>query len=310
MARYASGQPVRVSTEVRDPAGALTTPGTILLRVRKPDGTFLPDYTSPTADSTGKYHQDVPASDLVTTGHYAYAWITTGSAAGVSPSAAFEVVDPFAATHVTFGDVKARLNISAVSDSEIQDMIASAVSEQERRVGAVAPRTVTEVVSGWPGWHGYGYDGYGMYGGRGHPGYLLLGQQKPTEQLPVLSVTSATLNGSTVDVSQWYVENGLAGMIRPSVSWPFGSSAVGFTYGTYAVTYVAGRNPVPQDLVEAALLRVQHSYATQRGASAGGGQIIGAGSSDVAGSGVDSSDFLLMLRAQDKEKPYVLPSIA
>ena len=69
-------------TEVRDDTGALATPGTILLRVKKPDGTPLPDYTTPTADSLGKYHQDIPAADLTVVGHYAYAWITTGTAAG------------------------------------------------------------------------------------------------------------------------------------------------------------------------------------------------------------------------------------
>jgi len=297
VARYAQGQPVRVSTEVRDATGALTTPGTILLRVKKPDGTFLADYSSPTLDSTGKYHVDVPASDVTTLGHYAYAWITSGTAAGVSPPAAFEVVDPFTPSHITFADARQRLNTSATSDDEIQAFIAAAVSAQERRVGAIAPRTVTEVVTGWPqGYHSW------------HPGYLMLGQTRPAEQLPVLSVTSATLNGVTVDTSQWFVENGLAGKIRPSVSWPFGSSAPGFTYGVFAVTYVAGRSPVPQDLVEAGLLRVMHYAATQRGGG-GGAQIIGAASTDEP-VGVDSTDFLLILRAEDLEKPYLMSGIA
>lgn len=314
------GQPDTISTEVRlapvPPAtiGVLATPTTILLRLKKPDGTFVvPDYT-PVADAVGKYHVDIPGADLSVLGQYRWAWYTTGTAGGVSPRAGIiNVVDPFAPAHISYEDAKARLNLSATYDAEVQAMVDSAVSEQERRVGAVAPRTVTEVVSGWPGHHGYGSSyGYGSggWGPYGHPGYLMLGQQKPTEQLPVLSVTSATLNGSSVDVSQWFVENGLAGMVRPSVSWPFGPSATGFTFGTYTVTYVAGRNPVPQDLVEAALLRVQHSYATQRGASGGGGQIIGAGSSDVASGGADPSDFLLVLRAQDKERPYMIPSIA
>jgi hypothetical protein len=271
VARYAQGQPVRLSTEVKDTTGAYTTPGSILLRVKKPDGTFLADYTSPTADAQGKYHQDIGATDLASLGHYQYAWITTGTAAGVSPPAAFEVVDPFTATHITFGDVKQRLNITTASDDELQAMIASAVAEQENRVGAVAPRTVVETV----------YPSCGR---------LWLSTR------PVLSVTSATYNGSSVaTVGSWTVGLPMAG----DVAWTAG----GFYGATpYVVTYVAGRNPVPQDLVEAALLRVQASYETQR--SPAGLPV--AGIED----GATSTAYPLILRAQDKEAPYVLPSVA
>lgn len=283
MARYAAGSPVRVSTEVRDAAGTLTPPGTILLRVKKPDGTFLADYTTPTLDSTGKYHQDIPAADVATIGHYAYAWITSGAAAGVSPSAAFEVVDPFTATHITYQDARDRLNTSATSDSEVQAFIVAAVSAQEQRVGPVAPRTVTE----------------SLYA---HYGRLALSTR------PVMSVTSATLNGVAVSTTAWLVPSAMAGLVDLGSGAWWGSGGPSFSGQLYSVTYTAGRNPVPQDLVEAALLRVMHAEATQRGGS-GGGQVIGSASSDIA-TGVDSSDFLLMLRAQDLEKPYVLPSVA
>jgi len=63
--------------------------------------------------------------------------------------------------------------------------------------------------------------------------------------------TSATYNGSNVaTVGSWTVGLPMAG----DVAWTAG----GFYGATpYVVTYVAGRNPVPQDLVEAALLRVR-----------------------------------------------------
>jgi hypothetical protein len=287
MPRYAQAQPVRVSTEVRDTSGALVDPTSILLRVKKPDGTFLADYTSPTKDSTGKYHQDLSALDVATLGHYQYAWITTGTAAGVSPAAAFEVVDPFTPTHITFDDVVARVlnpsgaaTISTDTRSELQAMMASAVSEQEQSVGAVAPRTVVETVYA-------------------HHGHLALSTR------PVLSVVSATLSGSPVDITNWRVPSAMAGLVHP-YAWGYGYGNYGgygyFRSTPYVVTYTAGRNPVPQDLVEAALLRVQASYETQR--SPAGLPVAG------VEDGATSTAYPLILRAQDKERPYVLPNVA
>lgn len=282
MPRYAVGSPVRVSTEIRDITGTLTTPGAILLRVKRPDGTFLPDYTSPAADSTGKYHQDVPSSDLVQLGHFQYAWITTGTAAGVSPAASFELVDPFAPLHITLADAKARLQLDKVTtvdqgrDDELQAFIASAVAEQEARVGPVAPRTVTETVYG-------------------HFGRLALSTR------PVLSVTSATLNGSSVDVSTWRVPSPMSGLIEAGTGAYWGGS-YGTAGGLYTITYTAGRNPVPADLTEAALLRVQASYETQRGPA-------GLPLADQQDAGFGSS-YPLLAQAESKEAPYVLPVIA
>jgi hypothetical protein len=161
--------------------------------------------------------------------------------------------------------------ISQSTRDELQALIASAVAEQENRVGAVAPRTVVETV--YPS------------GGR-----LWLSTR------PVLSVTSATYNGSSVTtVGSWTVGLPMAG----DVAWTAGGF-YGFT--PYVVTYVAGRNPVPQDLVEAALLRVQASYETQR--SPAGLPVSG------LEDGATSTAYPLILRAQDKEAPYVLPSVA
>jgi hypothetical protein len=271
--RYASGSPVRVSTEVRDTTGALVTPGTILLRVKQPDGTFIsPDFTAPSADATGKYHQDIPATTLTQLGHYQYAWVTTGTAAGVSPAAGFELVDPFAPAHITLADAKARLQLDKVTtvdagrDEELQAFIASAIAEQEQRVGPVAPRVVTETVT--------------AYGGR-----LSLSAR------PVLSLTSALAGAASTSITGWSVPSSMAGLVQSTT----------YLTGTFTVTYVAGRNPVPADLVEAALLRVQHSFETQRGPA----ELPLADSVEGGGSA-----FLLILRAQDKEKPYVLPVIA
>jgi len=268
VARYPLGQPLRLSTTVTDPStGNPVDPGSISVKMQLPDLT-VQTITSLSHDGTGVYHLDYTPT-LV--GPHRYYWVTTGNGAGATPTAGFNVTDPFAPAHISFDDVKARLNITAASDDELQDMIASAVSEQEQRVGAVAPRTVVETV----------YPSCGR---------LWLSTR------PVLSITSATYNGSSVaTVGSWMLGLPMAG----DVAWTAG----GF-YGLtpYVVTYVAGRNPVPQDLVEAALLRVQASYETQRSPA---GLPVG-GLED----GATSTAYPLILRAQDKEAPYVLPSVA
>jgi len=273
MARIPLGQPLRLSTTVKDPAGVLTDPGAISLIILKPDLTqqTLTTATTPQVvrDGPGLFHLDYTPA---TVGPYRYYWLTTGNAAGTTKTAGFNVTDPFVPAHISFDDVKARLNITAASDDELQDMIASAVSEQEQRVGAVAPRTVVETV----------YPSCGR---------LWLSTR------PVLSVTSATYNGSNVaTVGSWTVGLPMAG----DVAWPSGGGFYGAT--PYVVTYVAGRSPVPQDLVEAALLRVQASYETQR--SPAGLPVSG------IEDGATSTAYPLILRAQDKEAPYVLPSVA
>jgi hypothetical protein len=90
--RYPKGQPIRLSTTVRDVAGVLVNAGALTLTIVKPDGTSQA-YNAPTNDGTGLYHQDIPAVDLAQFGYYAYAWVSTGSGAGVAPGG-FDVVDP------------------------------------------------------------------------------------------------------------------------------------------------------------------------------------------------------------------------
>lgn len=269
MSRYPVGQPVRLKTTVTDPAtGAPTDPGGISLVLQRPDlsqSTYT-TVSSPAVvrDSVGAFHLDFTAA---LTGRHAYYWSTTGTAAGSTPAAGFDVVDPLAPAHISFEDARARLNLTAASDAEVQDMIASAIAEQEQRVGPVAPRTVTETVT--------------AYGGR-----LALSAR------PVLSLTSALASEASASIAGWSVPSPMAGLVQSATTLS----------GAYTVTYVAGRNPVPPDLVEAALLRVQASYETQRGPAG-----LPLAAEQDAGFG---SSYPLLLRAQDKERPYVLPVIA
>jgi hypothetical protein len=271
VARYAVGQPVRLSTTVKDTAGVLTDPGDISVQVKDPPtgATTTYDYNPGpiVRDGVGAFHLDLSG---LTAGLYPGAWVTTGTAAGIK-SFLINVVDPFLPSHLDFTDVRARLNISGLSDAEIEDMMASAVQEQEQRVGPVAPRVVTGLVV-YPS-----------------SGVLLL-------PAPVVSLTSLTPAGGTaLSLGSLDLSGLSSGIVRPGTLSAFWATS-------YTVSFVAGRNPVPQDLVEAALLRVQHSYETQRGGA-------DTAFTDQIEGGVGAA-FALMLRAKDKEAPYVLPAVA
>lgn len=77
---YQKGDLVRISGVFKDVAGTLIDPGTVTLKVTKPDGTTT-TYTyggSPAVvkDSTGNYHVDASADQ---TGRWLYTWISTGT---------------------------------------------------------------------------------------------------------------------------------------------------------------------------------------------------------------------------------------
>lgn len=238
--------PVRVSTEVRDFTGALSTPDTILLRVKKPDDTFLPDYTSPVADLTGKYHQDIPASDLTEFGHYPYVWITTGTAAGVSPPAAFEVIDPFTVTVLPLQDAKDQLNIAQSDtryDAEIQVWIGTIIGGLEKLTGGpLLNRSISEFVK-----VGHAYRSFAV------------------RQRPLVSVTSVTDNatGTALPVTDLDIDPN-SGIVRRKLQLPFWARGP-----FYTVVYVAGWGvPTPPAFNGAARIILDHLWATQHGPSA------------------------------------------
>jgi hypothetical protein len=103
MDRFPKGQPIRLSTTIRDVTGALVNAGALTLTVVKPDGTSQL-YSTPTNDGTGLYHQDIAATDLTLIGYYAYAWSSTGTGAGVAPGG-FDVFDPLTAASTLYASV-------------------------------------------------------------------------------------------------------------------------------------------------------------------------------------------------------------
>jgi hypothetical protein len=263
MARYPQGQPVRVSTTVRDVTGALVNAGTLTLVVKlaQADGTLATTgtYASPVNDGTGLYHVDVPAADLTAIGHYSYVWTSTGTGAGVSPPADFDVIDPFEVSVLPLQDAKDALNIPQATttfDAEIQSYIATIESSLERATGGpLVNRVITERAE-------------------------MLSNQTVilVRQRPLVSVTSiASASGTNIDISGGLDLDVNAGTIRRKLGLPF--------YGPFFtwlpqcnVTYVAGwGTSVPAAFNSFARVVIAHLWSSQRGPAAlpmGGGEMV------------------------------------
>lgn len=253
MSRYPQGQPVRVSTTVRDATGALVNPTTLtlLVKIAQADGTQLATgtYGLPTNDSTGTFHQDVPVTDLASIGHYQYTWTSTGTGAGVS-FGDFDVFDPFEQAVLPLGDAKDALNIpqtTTTSDSEIQSYIATIQGCIERMTGGpLVNRAFIE-----------------------RSEMQSFQTVIPVRQRPLVSVTSVTsASGGAIDISAGLDLDVNAGLIRRKLGLPF--------YGPFfewlpqvTVAYVAGwGTSVPAAFNTAARIILQNLWETQHGPSA------------------------------------------
>ena len=254
MARYPLGQPVRLSATVRDVTGTLVNPGTLTLVVKlaQADGTQATTgtYSSPVNDSTGTYHQDVPAADLTGLGHYQYAWTATGTGAGVS-FGDFDVFDPFETAVLPLQDAKDALNIPAsttTSDTEIAAYVATIQSCLERYTGGpLVNRTITAERS-----------------------EMQANQTViPVRRRPLVSVTQITgATGGVIDISGGLDLDVNAGLIRRQLGLPF--------YGPFFtwlpqvnVTYVVGWGAsVPATFNTVARIILQNLWETQHGPSA------------------------------------------
>ena len=250
MSRYPAGQPVRLSTTVRDVTGTLinATTLTLLVKLAQADGTWATTgtYASPANDGTGLYHQDVPAADLAVTGHYQYTWTATGTGAGVS-FGDFDVFDPFETAVLPLQDAKDMLNIpqaTTSSDAELQSWIATVQTSLEGMTGGpLVNRVITERAE-------------------------LMSYQTVicVRQRPLVSVTSITgASGGAIDISGGLDLDVNAGTIRRKLGLPF--------YGPYfqwlpqvTVVYVAGWGTVvPAAFGSAARIIIKNLWDTQHG---------------------------------------------
>ena len=261
MARYPTGQPIRLSFTVRDVTGALVNPttATLVVKIAAADGTSTTTGTSSslTSDGTGLLHQDIPVTDLVAAGHYQYALTTTGTGAGVS-FGEFDVFDPFETSVLPLQDAKDQLNITTTtSDSEIASWIATIESALERYTGGpLVNRSITERAE-------------------------MLSNQTVilVRQRPLVSVTSiASASGSAIDLSGGLDIDVNAGTVRRKLGLPF--------YGPFFqwlpqvnITYVAGwGTAVPAAFSSAARIILAHLWESQRGPASlpglGGGDMV------------------------------------
>jgi hypothetical protein len=250
VARYPLGQPVYCPTTVRDRAGALVDAGTLTLVVKlaHADGTQATTgtYSTPTHDSTGIYHQDIPAADLATIGHYQYTWTATGTGAGVS-FGDFDVFDPYEQAVISLQDAKDMLGIpqaSTTSDAELQSFLATIETSLEGLTGGpIVNRTITSERCQFDGWY----------------------EQLQVNQRPLVSVTTITsvLSGAVLDISAGLDINPAGRTIRKKDGTPFTSDSV-----TVLVTYVAGwGTSVPPAINTAARFILRYMWDSQRGAS-------------------------------------------
>jgi hypothetical protein len=256
LSRYPLNQPIRLSTTVRDVTGTLVnaTTLTLLVKIAVVDGTTSTTgtYASPTNDSTGTYHQDIPVTDLAAAGHYQFTWTATGTGAGVS-FGEFDVFDPFETAVLPLADGKDALNIpqaTTSNDAEIQGYIAAIESSIERFTGGpVVNRTITSERTEM------------------NSGQTII----QVRQRPLVSVTSilAEASGAAIDISGGVDLDVNAGIIRRKFSgWPFILPTF-VQQPVVLVTYVAGwGTSVPAAFATAARIILQNLWETQHGPSA------------------------------------------
>jgi hypothetical protein len=263
VARFPLGQPVRLSTTVRDVTGTLVNASalTLLVKIAAVDGTSTTTgtYAAPTLDSTGSYHQDIPVTDLAAAGHYQYTWTAVGTGAGVS-FGEFDVFDPFETSVLPLADAKDQLNIPqsvTTSDTEIASYIATIESSLERFTGGpLVNRQVTERAE--------------MLASQ----TVILVRQRPL--VSVVSIASAS--GGSIDISAGLDIDTNAGTVRRKLGLPF--------YGPFFqwlpqvnITYVAGwGTSVPAAFNSFGRIVIQHLWDSQHGPasrpSMGGGEMV------------------------------------
>lgn len=165
-------------------------------------------------------------------------------------------------------DAKAYLNITSTTfDAEIQTFIDAAEAAIEVKVGPLSPVSFTERLTA-------------------NGGPLV-----PTR--PVVSITSAVHLWSGLSLYSADLEVSQNVLTR--------RYGVGFINGPWDITYMAGRNPLPADLLMAAKELLRHLWATQRGPE---GRRPGSQDSEGASNRLAGAGFLLPFRVLELIAPY------
>ena len=226
------GDVVPLSVTVRDADGNPANATAVTLTVTLPDGTTGYSGTI-TPTSTGVYEHDYATT---VEGRHVARWVATGSNA----SSFVDVfnVDPADPGYlVSLADLRDHLQLDDTDllthGEELRRALRSASATVEALIGPVVPRTVVETLP--------------TFSGR----YVWL------STTPVLTLTSATTSGVSVDITGWTVETG-------------GRVDAGYvtTRSGLVLTYRAGRATVPPEAREATVELVRDRVSFSQ---AGGG---------------------------------------
>jgi hypothetical protein len=225
------GSVYRTSLEVRDDAGTLTAPATKVLTVTLPDQTA--QTPAVTTDAAGLYHVDFP---LTLPGLYQFAWATTGP---VVIQTDYENAVTFRSV-VGMDELRNFLNLSDTSrDDVLRQMAAAATEAAEAIVGTCVVRTVTD--EHVPG---------------SQRSLIRLARGPFPTDTAVTSIASVWPGGpswAAADLLQ-YPESGTC---EPK-------NRMGFWFGPWKATYMAGRAVIPQRVILAVCEIVYDLWATQR----------------------------------------------
>jgi hypothetical protein len=221
---------------VKDRAGALANAGAMAVTITLPDNSTVT--VSPvTPTSTGLYAYDYPT---VQAGRHAVRWLATGVHAGAYTDV-FDVRPAAPPMLFSLASAKAQLDITTTTDDgELREYIEATTKAVEYFVGAVARRTVTQVV-------------------RGGTDRVVL------DTVPVLAVTSMTALGAwqeSVPVDVLNVADAESGVLRRT-------DGLAFTQCEYHIEYTVGRTAVQPHVSLAARMILQHLWRTQYGAARG-----------------------------------------
>jgi hypothetical protein len=196
-------------------------------------------------------------STPATAGQYAYSYLAaaagryvgvwTFGAVGGNTSTYVQTFDVEPADPgylISLAAAKRHLNIPSSdisNDVEILDWLAGITPVVEDIVGVCTPRVVVDHLAG------NGRDGADVI------------QLKRTPVLSVVSMTPSFTYGRTYAASEFTVTS--EGRLTLNNGWRFWA-------GPWTVTYVAGRTPLPANVIQAVKLILAHLWVTQRGAAA------------------------------------------